>query len=44
MGLYTGILYPDHIQGGNDKYTVLGRVCPFTTWWILENNLPKARS
>jgi hypothetical protein len=31
FGLYTGILYPDHIVKGNEKYTALGTCADMTT-------------
>ncbi|MCI9845591.1 serine protease [Flavobacterium pectinovorum] len=33
IGIYTGLLYPDHIIEQNEKTTALGTICPLTVWW-----------
>ncbi|SFC72298.1 hypothetical protein [Flavobacterium phragmitis] len=33
IGIYTGLLYPDHYINQNEKTTALGTICPLAVWW-----------
>lgn len=33
IGIYTGLLYPDHIINQNKKTTALGTICPLAAWF-----------
>lgn len=37
-GIYTGLIYPDHIVENNEKTTALGEYNNMITWWIDANN------
>lgn len=37
-GIYTGLIYPDHIIGQNDKTTALGIYCNMIAWSAVEKN------
>jgi len=37
MGIYTGLIYPDHVVQKNEKYTALGTVCNLAMWWHSDN-------
>lgn len=34
-GLYTGLIYPDHVIKKNEKTTALGTFCNLAVWWSL---------
>jgi hypothetical protein len=36
LGIYTGLIYPDHVVEKNEKSTALGTCSNMTLWWIIE--------
>lgn len=37
VGIYTGLLYPDHVVQRNEKYTALGTMSNLVMWWRSNN-------
>jgi hypothetical protein len=37
LGIYTGLIYPDHIIEKNEKTTALGTMSNMVLWWRIEN-------
>ncbi len=36
-GIYTGLIYPDHVIERNEKTTALGTCSNLALWWTVEN-------
>lgn len=39
LGMYTGIIYPDHIIEKHEKSTALGSCCNMVLWWNAEEEI-----
>ena len=37
LGIYTGLIYPDHVIERNEKTTALGTMSNMVNWWTVEN-------
>ena len=37
LGIYTGLIYPDHVIEKNEKTTALGTMSNMVLWWTVEN-------